>query len=203
MFSIQDIENLCRSDLQSLAKKHGIKANGKTTVIRAELIKKLVSRDDKERFEECSINNQGLEEVSHESKKEISSESASEEAIDTVEVEEVGPVEVQEVVEENAADKEVPDSISKDFNISKGNDPADEKAESEKSTVQHMTKTSIKKKRLSTGKKSKLEKISEKSPKSDAPIPPCESLEPSIMPPAPLSQQQLPRWCLMPRPDQD
>ena len=62
MFSIQDIENLCRSDLQSLAKKHGIKANGKTTVIRAELIKKLVSRDDNERFEECSINNQGLEE---------------------------------------------------------------------------------------------------------------------------------------------
>ena len=77
-------------------------------------------------------------------------------------------MEVQEVAEENAADKEVPDSISKNLNISKGNDPADEKAESEKSTVQHMTKTSIKKKRLSTGKKSKLEKISEKSPKSDA-----------------------------------
>jgi hypothetical protein len=192
MTTVQEIEDLSRNSLQALAKEHGIKANDKTTVIREKLIKLLVSSAEDQNVEESSVVEQDVVEVIPKAMGEVSSDPAIEKDVETSEVEEVGPVEEEEVepveegVDQEVVDKVVSRPITQELEVPKREEAAveslAEESESMKSPVQKKAKLSSKKKRLSTGKKSKKELT---HTKIDAPAPPCETSEAPIMPPAP------------------
>ena len=184
MTTVQEIEDLSRNSLQALAKEHGIKANDKTTVIREKLIKLLVSSAEDQNVEESSVVEQDVVEVIPKAMGEVSSDPAIEKDVETSEVEEVGPVE--EGVDQEVVDKVVSRPITQELEVPKREEAAveslAEESESMKSPVQKKAKLSSKKKRLSTGKKSKKELT---HTKIDAPAPPCETSEAPIMPPEP------------------